>query len=128
MFATVAAGIRAGAEPMGPWFSLAAGTLATTIPSAPGHVGTFDWFAAQGLEAYGTSAEVAIAFALTVHAVLWVSTTAAGLFCLLAGGIRPPRARGSVPPVPGRGAGRPRRPSTAAVRSSRVRISCGADS
>ena len=100
-FATVAAGIRAGAEPMGPWFSLAAGTLATTIPSAPGHVGTFDWFAALGLEAYGASAEVAIAFALTVHAVLWVSSTVAGLFCLLTRGIRPWRARGLLP-VPAR--------------------------
>ena len=103
VFATVAAGIGAGAEPMGPWFSLAAGTLATAIPSAPGHVGTFDWFAAQGLEAYGASAEVAIAFALTVHAVLWVSSTAAGLFFLLTRGIRPRRVRGGVPPVPGSG-------------------------
>ena len=70
VFATMAAGIQAGAESMGPWFSFAAGILATAIPSAPGHVGTFDWFAAQGLEAYGASAEVAIAFALTVHVVL----------------------------------------------------------
>ena len=91
VFATMAAAIGAGAEPMGPWFSLAAGTLATAIPSTPGHVGTFDWFAAQGLEAYGASAEVAIAFALTVHAVLWVPLTAVGLFCLLARGIRPRR-------------------------------------
>ena len=91
-------GVRVAARARGgPWFSLAAGTLATAIPSAPGHVGTFDWFAAQGLEAYGASAEVAIAFALTVHAVLWVSSTAAGLFCLLAHGIRPWRVRGLLP-------------------------------
>ena len=103
MFATVAAaGVRAGAEPMGPWFSLAAGTLVAAIPSAPGHVGTFDWFAAQDLEAYGASAEVAIAFALTVHAMLWVSSTAAGLFYLLTRAIRPRRVRGGVLPVPGR--------------------------
>ena len=105
VFATVAAAVRAGAEPMGPWFSLAAGTLATAIPSAPGHVGTFDWFAAQGLEAYGASAEVAIAFALTIHAVLWVSSTAAGLFYLLTCGIPLRRVRGGVPPVPGSGGG-----------------------
>ena len=111
VFATVAAGVRAGTEPMGPWFSLAAGTLATAIPSAPGHVGTFDWFAAQGLEAYGASAEVAIAFALTVHAVLWVSSTAAGLFFLLTRGLRPWRVRGGVPHVPGSGGLRPHRPS-----------------
>ena len=96
-FATVAAAVRAGAEPMGPWFSLAAGTLATAIPSAPGYVGTFDWFAAQGIQAYGASTEVAVAFALTAHAVLWASSTAAGLFCLLAHGIRPWRTRGLLP-------------------------------
>ena len=101
VFVTLALALAADTAPLGPWFSLAAGTLATAIPSAPGHVGTFDWFAAQGLEAYGASAEVAIAFALTVHAVLWVSSTAAGLFFLLACGIRPPRVRGGVPPVPG---------------------------
>ena len=98
VFATVAAATRAGAEPMGPWFSLAAGTLATTIPSAPGYVGTFDWFAAQGLEAYGVPPQRAAAFALTVHAVLWAPLTAVGLFYLLARGIRPRRVRGGIPP------------------------------
>ncbi len=97
VFAIMAAAIGAGAEPMGPWFSLAAGTLATALPSAPGYVGTFDWFAAQGLEAYGASPERAAAFALTVHAVLWAPLTAAGLPWLLARGIRPRRVRGSVP-------------------------------
>ena len=96
-FVTVAAAVRAGAEPMGPWFALAAGTLAAAIPSAPGYVGTFDWFAAQGIQAYGASTEVAIAFALTTHAVLWASSTAAGLFCLLAHSIRPWRTRGLLP-------------------------------
>ena len=96
-FVTVAAAVRAGAEPMGPWFALAAGTLATAIPSAPGYVGTFDWFAVQGIQAYGASTEVAVAFALTTHAVLWASSTAAGLFCLLAHSIRPWRTRGLLP-------------------------------
>ena len=103
MSATVASAVQAGAEPMGPWFSLAAGALATALPSAPGHVGTFDWFAAQGLEAYGAPSPRAVAFALTVHAVLWVPLTAAGLFCLLARGIRPRRVRGGAPSVPGGG-------------------------
>ena len=71
-----------------------AGTLATTIPSAPGHVGTFDWFAAQGLEAYGAPPPRAVAFTLTVHAVLWMTSPVVGLLCLLARGIRPQRVRG----------------------------------
>ena len=110
--ATVASAVQAGAEPMGPWFSLAAGALATALPSAPGHVGTFDWFAAQGLEAYGAPSPRAVAFALTVHAVLWVSSTAAGLFCLLTCGIRPQRVRGASRPFRAAGGLRPRRPST----------------
>ena len=83
VFVTLALALAAGTAPLGPWFSLAAGTLATTIPSTPGHIGTFDWFAAQGLAAYGASAEVAAAFALTVHALLWVTATVVGLLCLL---------------------------------------------
>ena len=88
VFATVAAALQAGAAPLGPWFSLATGTLATLIPSAPGYLGTFDWFAAQGLAAYGASAAVAAAFALTVHAVLWAPLTASGVLYLLLHGTR----------------------------------------
>ncbi len=84
VFVAVAGAVHAGAAPPGPWFSLATGTLATMLPSAPGHLGTFDYFAAQGLAAYGAPGEAAAAFALTVHAVLWAPVTAAGLLCLLA--------------------------------------------
>lgn len=83
VFVTVATGLQTGAEPPGPWFAFAAGTLATAIPGTPGHLGTFDYFSAQGLAAYNASPERAAAFALTVHAVLWVSSTAAGLPALL---------------------------------------------
>lgn len=61
------------------WFSMATGTLATMLPSSPGYVGTFDYFAAQGLVAYGSSTETAVAFAITVHAVLWAPLTLIGL-------------------------------------------------
>ena len=78
-YAAVAAALGGDAFAPGPWFSLATGTLATVIPSAPGHIGTFDFFAAQGFAAWGASPERAVAFALSVHAVLWVSSTLAGL-------------------------------------------------
>lgn len=83
IFVTVAAAVSADVHPLGPWFSLGTGTLATLIPSSPGYVGTFDYFAAQGLAAYGAAPEVSVAFALTIHAVLWVPLTAAGLVYLL---------------------------------------------
>ena len=89
VFVTVAAALQAGTAPLGPWFALATGTLATLLPSSPGYVGTFDYFAAQGLAAYGASLEVSAAFALIVHAVLWAPLTAAGLFYLLVSGVRP---------------------------------------
>ena len=88
VFATVAASLHATVRPMGYWFSMATGTLATLIPSSPGYVGTFDYFAAQGLAAYGASSEVSVAFALIVHVVLWVPLTVAGLLYLVLHGTR----------------------------------------
>jgi glycosyltransferase 2 family protein len=83
VFATVAGAVHAHVRLFGPWFSLGTGTLATLIPSSPGYVGTFDYFAAQGLEAYGAAPAVSVVFALTVHAVLWVPLTTAGLTYLM---------------------------------------------
>lgn len=88
VFATIAAAVSAGVDPLGPWFSLGSGTLATLIPSSPGYVGTFDYFAAQGLVAYGADPETSVAFALTVHAVLWLPLTVAGLGYLTVHGTR----------------------------------------
>ena len=88
VFATVAAAVNAGVDPLGSWFSLGTGTLATLIPSSPGYVGTFDYFAAQGLVAYGADPENSVAFALTVHTVLWLPLTIAGLGYLLGHGTR----------------------------------------
>lgn len=86
VFATVATALSAGVDPLGPWFALGTGTLATLVPSSPGYVGTFDYFAAQGLVAYGADSEVSVAFALTVHAILWLPLTVAGLGYLMVRG------------------------------------------
>jgi glycosyltransferase 2 family protein len=76
-----ALGINVGLAAAG--LSLGAGTLATLIPSSPGYVGTFDYFAALGLTAYGATVVAATAFALLVHLVLWVPVTIVGLALLL---------------------------------------------
>ena len=65
--------------------SLGAGTLATLLPSSPGYVGTFDYFAALGLTAYGAAAGAATAFALLVHLVLWLPVTVVGFALLFVG-------------------------------------------
>ncbi|MXY58309.1 MAG: flippase-like domain-containing protein [Gammaproteobacteria bacterium] len=78
MFVVVAAAFGADYLSGAPWLSLASGTLATLIPSSPGYVGTFDYFAAQGFAAYGSTMSQAVAFAVTVHALIWIGLTLAG--------------------------------------------------
>ena len=80
-FVVLAAGLDTGAGPFGPWMSLAAGSLATAIPGAPGHLGTFHYFAVQGLAAYGADPEASAALAISVHALLWLPLTVTGLAC-----------------------------------------------
>ncbi|HEY8616128.1 lysylphosphatidylglycerol synthase transmembrane domain-containing protein [Phenylobacterium sp.] len=60
------------------WFALALGNLGTLLPGAPGHVGTFHFFAKEALVRYGTPPEVAAAEVILAHALLWMTVTAAG--------------------------------------------------
>jgi uncharacterized protein (TIRG00374 family) len=83
VFAAVAADLGSGTTLAAAWFSMAVGTLATLLPSTPGYVGTFDYFAMAGLSAFGASREAATAFSLAVHAVLWAPLTIAGLAVLM---------------------------------------------
>ena len=78
MFVVVAVAFGTDPSSGAPWLSLAMGTLGTLVPSSPGYVGTFDYLAAQGYAAYAAPLGQAVAFAVTVHALLWVSLTAAG--------------------------------------------------
>jgi hypothetical protein len=54
--------------------------LATTIPSAPGYVGTFDAPGIAVLEAYGVSQSVATGYTLVLHAALWFPITILGAY------------------------------------------------
>jgi uncharacterized protein (TIRG00374 family) len=83
LYAAVAWALHAGTAPLGPWFALATGTLATLLPSSPGYVGTFDYFAILGLTAYGATRTVAAAFALLVHFLLWLPPTVIGALCFV---------------------------------------------
>lgn len=88
VFASIATDFGQSFFAGGPWFALPTGTLATLIPSSPGYIGTFDYFAAQGLVAFGAAPALATAFALCVHAVLWIPLTVLGLGYLAAHGFR----------------------------------------
>lgn len=61
--------------------------LATTIPSAPGYVGTFDAPGIAVLVAYGVSKTTAAAYTLVLHIALWLPITALGGYYLFKEGI-----------------------------------------
>jgi len=54
--------------------------LFTTIPSAPGYVGTFDQPGIEILKAFGVNANIAGAYTLVLHAALWLPITLLGAF------------------------------------------------
>lgn len=66
--------------------ALSIGTLATLIPSSPGYVGTFHFFAARAVAAFGIGPAGAAAYAILVHAILWIATTASGFLLLAVSG------------------------------------------
>jgi uncharacterized membrane protein YbhN (UPF0104 family) len=61
--------------------------LATTIPSAPGYVGTFDAPGIAVLEAYGVTKATAAAYTLVLHVALWLPITALGAYYFLKEGL-----------------------------------------
>jgi uncharacterized protein (TIRG00374 family) len=62
--------------------------LATTIPSAPGYIGTFDRPGIAVLEAYGVDKGIAAGYTLVLHAALWLPITMLGAYYLLRSGVR----------------------------------------
>jgi len=54
--------------------------LTTTLPSAPGYVGTFDAPGIALLTSYGVVPEVAAAYTLVLHGALWLPITLLGAF------------------------------------------------
>ena len=57
--------------------------LATTIPSAPGYVGTFDAPGIALLSAYGVPGEMAAGYTLVLHGALWFPITLLGAYYYL---------------------------------------------
>jgi uncharacterized protein (TIRG00374 family) len=62
--------------------------LATTIPSAPGYVGTFDAPGIAVLTAYSVEKAVAAAYTLVLHVALWVPITLLGAYFLAREGLK----------------------------------------
>jgi uncharacterized protein (TIRG00374 family) len=62
--------------------------LATTLPSAPGYVGTFDAPGIALLTAYGVAGEVAAGYTLLLHVALWLPITALGAYFFTREGLK----------------------------------------
>ena len=54
--------------------------LATTLPSAPGYIGTFDTPGIETLVAFGVERNLAASYTFTLHAALWLPVTAVGAY------------------------------------------------
>jgi hypothetical protein len=61
--------------------------LATTLPSSPGYVGTFDTPGIETLKAYGVSEAIAASYTLVLHAALWLPITLLGFYYLYREGL-----------------------------------------
>ena len=61
--------------------------LATTLPSAPGYVGTFDEPGIEILKLYGVNGNIAAAYTLVLHAALWLPITLLGFYYMLREGM-----------------------------------------
>jgi len=62
--------------------------LATTIPSAPGYIGTFDAPGIAVLTAYGVDQATAAGYTLVLHVALWLPITLLGGYYLAREGIK----------------------------------------
>jgi uncharacterized protein (TIRG00374 family) len=61
--------------------------LATTLPGAPGYIGTFDGPGIAVLRAFGVNKEVAGGYTLVLHAALWLPITLLGFIYLTRQGL-----------------------------------------
>lgn len=61
--------------------------LATTMPSAPGYIGTFDGPGIAVLVLYGIKDTIATAYTLVLHAALWLPITALGALYMIREGL-----------------------------------------
>jgi uncharacterized protein (TIRG00374 family) len=62
--------------------------LATTLPSTPGYVGTFDEPGIEILKLFSVQADIAAAYTIVLHAALWLPITLLGFWYMGRQGVR----------------------------------------
>ncbi|MCB0035927.1 MAG: flippase-like domain-containing protein [Anaerolineales bacterium] len=61
--------------------------LATTLPSSPGYVGTFDAPGIAVLKLYGVVEHIAFAYTIVLHVALWLPITLLGIYYMIREGL-----------------------------------------
>jgi uncharacterized protein (TIRG00374 family) len=84
MFWGVAQALPSLSAPRASWLAFPLATLSTLVPSSPGYVGTFDYFASLAMRLLGNADAAAAAYAVLAHLLLWLPPTLVGLLYLLA--------------------------------------------
>jgi uncharacterized protein (TIRG00374 family) len=79
----VAMALPSMTAPVAAWLAMPVGTLATLLPSTPGYIGTFDYFAIAAARAGGNSTAAATAFAVLVHLYFYIPASILGGICLM---------------------------------------------
>lgn len=69
------------------FIAVAASNLATAVPSSSGGIGPFELLAKETLVRAGVGAGLAAAYAVVIHATLWVPVTIAGAILLILEGV-----------------------------------------
>ena len=69
-------GLVVGAR--GPWLALSLSNLSYLIPSAPGAIGTFEYFCKLGMVSQGGKPDLAAVYGLFVHVIVLLTITLAG--------------------------------------------------
>lgn len=83
----------------GSLFIMLAVALGTMIPSSPGYIGTYEFFATSALALLGVTGGGALSFALMLHAVTFLGTSFLGAACLVQTGMGLTRVFASLPLV-----------------------------
>lgn len=97
IFVAIAKAIGVASGARGPWLALSLSNLSYLIPSSPGAIGTFEYFARLGMTSQGAATGPAGIYALLVHVVVLFTITAAGGVAFLV------HRSHRVPPIAGLG-------------------------
>ncbi|MFH2070125.1 MAG: lysylphosphatidylglycerol synthase transmembrane domain-containing protein [Elusimicrobiota bacterium] len=61
--------------------------ISVTIPSSPGYIGTWEYFALLALSIFGINKTLALSFAVVYHFIAWITVTSLGFVILLRSGV-----------------------------------------